>query len=80
MEGARIEGVVSDKDARFQAFCQVGGERGASSRGPHGLTVVGKGAQVLQGVRVGAGGEIPIKQVVTSDWERQNRPQNLLMA
>lgn len=81
LEGSSIQGVVSDKDAVFHGYCHVGGEpRDTTESLFRNLTVVGKGAQILQGVRVWPGSEIPVKQVVSRDWEQQNRQTNLMMA
>ncbi|MBN1868393.1 hypothetical protein JW916_13995 [Candidatus Sumerlaeota bacterium] len=71
-EGAHLSGVVSDKDAVYHPYCEVGkrqiGDEPISSRD---MVVVGKGAEIVQGVQVAPGNEIPIKQVVSRDWVQQ---------
>lgn len=68
-EGARLQGVVSDKDAGFHPYSQVGVE-GDARVTPDDLTVVGKGAQIMQGVHVGPGTEIPINLTLSADAEK----------
>jgi glucose-1-phosphate adenylyltransferase len=69
-QGARLEGVVSDKDVRFDPFCRVGTPLpDPGDIRPGQLTVVGKGARIVQGVAIEAGREVPIRQVVTREWD-----------
>jgi ADP-glucose pyrophosphorylase len=74
-EGARLAHVVSDKDAVFHDYCHVGLDDGApvGDAGER-LTVVGKGVQVMQGVRVEPGVEIPINAVLSADVRRPEIP------
>jgi glucose-1-phosphate adenylyltransferase len=68
-EGARLHRVVSDKDAIFHSHCQVGTHDSQQCPIKGGLTVVGKGAEIMQGVRVDSGVEIEINQMVKRDLE-----------
>ncbi|HBF35128.1 TPA: hypothetical protein DDW35_11265 [Candidatus Sumerlaeota bacterium] len=70
-EGVRLHGVISDKDVTFHPFCKVGepGQVNLLDPDMHQMTLVGKGAQIVQGVTVGAGKEIQINQVVQRDWK-----------
>ena len=68
-EGARLQGVISDKDAAFHPYCQVG-SAGDASITLEDITVVGKGAQIMQGVHVGPASEIPINLTLSNDLEK----------
>jgi glucose-1-phosphate adenylyltransferase len=69
-EGAQLQGVASDKDAHFGAYCRVGCPTDAPYElSRHSLSVVGKGARIQAGVRLERGVEVPIKQLVTRDWQ-----------
>jgi glucose-1-phosphate adenylyltransferase len=69
-EGAQLDWVVSDKDAKIGPYCRVGGEMEVEDDWPDQskLTVLGKGAKIRQGVNVPQGFEIPIRQVVLQNW------------
>lgn len=68
-EGVVLQGVVSDKDVTYQPFCRVG-EEGVDPQKPdlHKMALVGKGAQIFQGVQVGSGKEVQINQMMRSNW------------
>ncbi|MFW6255852.1 MAG: glucose-1-phosphate adenylyltransferase family protein, partial [Candidatus Sumerlaeota bacterium] len=53
-EGVNLQGVFCDKDVVFHPYCQVG-EAGLDPQNPdiRKMTLIGKGAQFAQGVRVG---------------------------
>ncbi len=54
-EGAKLERVISDKDTRFEADCEVGlavGGRDAP------LTLIGKGVRIGEGVKITAGSQV----------------------
>jgi len=74
LEGARLVGVVSDKDACFQPYSHVGGEELGDARPERRqLAIIGKGARVFQGVRVGPGVEISIDHTVSRDMYAGDR-------